>query len=56
MHSSLQRKTQLLETGIEIRAAFQQHVVVLFYGTDCSVCGYTIKNSFPASTAFLFIY
>lgn len=56
MHSSLQRKTQLLETGFEIRAALQQHVVVPVYGTDCSVCGYTIKNSFPPSTAFLFIF
>ena len=32
------------------------NVPVLFYGTDCSFCDYTIKNSFPSSTVFLFIF
>lgn len=50
MQPSLQRITQLLGTGFEIRVAFQQHVAVLVLATDCGFCDYTIKNSFPSST------
>lgn len=31
-------------------------MLVLFYGTDCSFCDYTIKNSFPSSTVFLLTF